>query len=1487
MANYNWTGTDSKDWGDPNNWTVAGIPATAPPGINDNITIDAGSSTITVTTSSPVSVSCASLTLDSDAGGSIALAAGPAGTITTGALSVTGFLEVSGQGLLVDTGAATFASGATLDSGRTTVAGAATFGSSFTLDNAELDLSSTSTATLSTLTLVGGVALSGNLTTAVLADSQLTSLKLGTQGNTTFGVTNSSSIAPAVLPALTVENDVALTGIFTTTSLADIGPATLSLMAGDALTVTGDVLFAPNYPFCSVALDGGTMSVAGTFHAGLWVPFTSYAPNTIENGGTLTVGSLVDCESNFSIGAGGVLTVNGDVTDSTYNGAIRTPQSGFRVDGAGATFNVGGTFVSGNDTIVASGGAVVRLGALTQDTSGDGIAITVDASSHFAIGSGGGAAGGILGIAAGISVAESGSFSAPIIRENGSLSVVAHEKLTLNGAVEGTGTVTIGAGSTLTMTADKVNATAAPIMFSGQDGILALDTSDINASQQFASPIHGFGEATAIDFSGATITSAQYANGVLDLYDGTAVEAVLNIGQGYTNDFSVLPVSGGYQIDYLEAGSTASAGTPSAASYQWIAGFAGGWNDTADWANTTAGQSPAAVAPGTHDTVTIGGLNFGKAQVIVGNGAALGLTVAATASVGGETWLDGAFTIGAGGLSVGQYQSVLLTTGGKLAVAGDVTLGSNSVIALNGAKMSVTGDAVLGAASHIALDGSSLTVKGTFYGDVVGSNPISNTIEDGATLTVGTVVDSITHYAIGAGSTFAVNGDVSNTNTNLGPTEYSLNGARAAFTVAGTFAGNNDAIGAANGAHVRLAALNDSGFTQFAVDDGTSSIGIGTAGFAKGGTITIAAGTSATADGSLQAPSIVNDGTLIDSGSLLLEGAVTGSGTVSIAAGSTLQFNNDASGSAIQIGFAGPSGTLDINTGDFTASGHFAPVISGFDWTDKIFVDGISTITNAQYTDGVLGLYAGTTLAASLDIGTGYANAFAVLPLGAGREQINYLGTTNPAPAGTASADSYQWTGPAQGAWNSPANWTDTTAAQSPAALAPGANDSVLIQNYSNAGSFIYGDGNANALTFQSFSGTFGLDGNFHVGAGGLTVTHANVWLFAGSSLAVAGNATFAAYEYLALNGGTMLVTGTFYGKATNSTSNVIENGGSLTVGNLVDSGTAFSITAGSALTVHGNVSDAGAASSYLASGAGAEFDVMGKFISGNDIVSASDGAKVQIKALAEGSGAGVTLTVGDASSSIEIGKTGSAAAGTLVIDTGVTVTEAGVFSAPAIVDNGKLVVAANETLTLNGMLKGTGTVTLKAGSTLTLNTGVSATDTLAFSGSGATLDLIHPTASSAKISGFASGDAVNLTGAWSFVSFNESGNTGTLTLKSGTHTIAMKFAGALQADNFSITTGSTTTIAFVAAAGAASVDQMHGAATTDAFDFGHDRIAVPRIDALAMDMDEAGVVLGANPGHVSLTGIGASIYLVVDREGTAGFHSDNLIDHHFGAPIY
>ena len=299
--------------------------------------------------------------------------------------------------------------------------------------------------------------------------------------------------------------------------------ASAVLYAGSSLAVSGNATFDTE---ADVVLNGGTMSATGTVYGGFW-DYSYSGVIVIENGGSLTAGALVGSSSYYSVSAGGALTVKGNV--STVSGGY----GGSAYYVSGGSFTVKGTFVSTNDGVYASNGAKVQFASLQEDVNGIGVALSADATSSIEIGATGGAAAGTITIDAGKTVTEAGSFTAPTIVDKGTLKVGADQSLTDNGTLEvdgsvvigagatlyqlgaltGSGKVTIGAGSRLEVSSDATGSGSVQIAFSGAGGRLALDASDLNASNAFVPAISGFGSTDVIDFtdSGATITGAHYA----------------------------------------------------------------------------------------------------------------------------------------------------------------------------------------------------------------------------------------------------------------------------------------------------------------------------------------------------------------------------------------------------------------------------------------------------------------------------------------------------------------------------------------------------------------------------------------------------------------------------------------------------------------------------------------------------------------------------------------------------------------------------------------------------------------------------------------------------------------------------------------------------------------------------------------------------------------------------------------------------------------
>ncbi len=850
-------------------------------------------------------------------------------------------------------------------------------------------------------------------------------------------------------------------------------------------------------------------------------------PFLIENGGTLTAATLSDYSSNYTVDAGSSLNVN-----SVADGAGDTAGSNFYV--FGGAFTVTTTFTSTDDSINAADGGTVQIASLVINPYGEGVTLSADATSSIELGDAGGAAAGAITIDAGTTVAVHGIFSTPTIVDAGTLNVETAQSLTVNGAFEDEGGLSLGTGAVMSIdgvlelsnnvtvgfggklaissgitgagvvTIDAnaiVSISGAPpssggvtLAFAGAGAELALTYADLNASNVFQPTITGFGAAEVIDFKpdSGVINAVSYSTGVLSLLDGGAIVATLNLTGTYTNTFSVLPISEGYyQIDYLGGGTnSAPSGTTTADYYTWVGPVAGFWNATSNWDDTSTGSTPAANAPGQKDLVTINKAEGGAAQVIVGNGNAYSLTL------DGETLLDGTFSIKAGGLSVADDAIAYLYGGSALNIAGNAGFNNYAGVTLNGGAMTLTGTG---------------TITNTK------ANPFL--LENGGTLTAVALDDYSSTYTIDASSTLKAT-NVSDGASGSGGSTFDVYGG--AFDVKGTFKSTDDNITAEFGGTVQLANLAEDSFgngVTLAVDDGGSSIEIGTTGGAAAGSITIDAGKTVTEQGEFEAPSVIVSGTLVVgtsetldiSGATTVNGSVSigidatldlsaglsGAGTVTIGGGATLFLAADSRGGTTGLTFSPAGGRLAIDTTDLNGSNVFSPKISGFGAADTIdFTDASAAITSAQYAAGELELYSGSIVEATLNLSGTYANFFSVVELGgSGTYQVNYegAGPKAGAPAGTTSGDAYQWVGPVSGVWSAKANWDDTSQGQDPAKLAPGADDSVTIGPAADGEAQILdGAGNAYGLTIEGetmFFGAFKVEGT---GArGGFTVTDA------------------------------------------------------------------------------------------------------------------------------------------------------------------------------------------------------------------------------------------------------------------------------------------------------------------------------------------------------------------------------------------------------------
>ena len=448
---------------------------------------------------------------------------------------------------------------------------------------------------------------------------------------------------------------------------------------------------------------------------------------------TLAVGTA-SLAGSLSVGSGALLTT---VNTNVLYGPLTTTGANTRLTVSG-TLTLGGprtATANDNPTLAVQTGSVVQLGKLTLLPSTTVVAgttyttgtanVSVDATSSLEIGTVGSAALGKITVGAGRIVSGTGTLSAGgrgiidngVIQASGGI-------LTLTDPVTGYGTLQAGTGATLNLTSSAP--TTASIVFSGAGAslITGLATTGVssNVILNAAGTVSGFvlGDVITV-FMQKTVTSIAYTAGTgggpgtLTLKGGTTTLGVLLLLGDFTGkSFAVSPsTTNGSAYDITLQQTSGSAGTPSPGTttpdaYVWSVGTGGAWNDAVDWTDATTGASPAAVAPGLNNVVTIVGSSSGPAITVYGPGNSASLTFT------GATTLNGTFRTGA--LSVGTAASAgaLSLVGGTSLAAASATLLYGPLTAVGaGTRLSVSGALVLGGArSGTDFVNPALTVSG-------------------------------------------------------------------------------------------------------------------------------------------------------------------------------------------------------------------------------------------------------------------------------------------------------------------------------------------------------------------------------------------------------------------------------------------------------------------------------------------------------------------------------------------------------------------------------------------------------------------------------------------------------------------------------------------------------------------------------------------------------------------------------------------------------
>jgi hypothetical protein len=358
-----------------------------------------------------------------------------------------------------------------------------------------------------------------------------------------------------------------------------------------------------------------------------------------------------------------------------------------------------------------------------------------------------------------------------------------------------------------------------------------------------------------------------------------------------------------------------------------------------------------------------------------------------------------------------------------------------------------------------------------------------------------------------------------------------VSGSASTLTVTGTLTlgggapdpqGPTAILSASGGGTILLGGLSlGGGAGDWLTADSLSAIEIGTLGDALDGTVVIDSGVAVAGNGEInQSGQVVVNGTLAAQGGTLLLGATTGTGTLDIAATATLELTAaDAcpiamTGGGATLMLAGPSESLGVP-------------LEGFAQGDQIVIaDG--QIGAAAYTPGAgnvgtLTLYSGSDIAGTILLAGNFSgDVFTVQPDGEGT-LIGVQTGQGGASGGTTTPDDYLWIGSTTGSWNTASNWTDISAGQAPAVVAPGVNDLVSVQGGAGAFTSITGPANAASLTVTGEVALIGqyAVGGLQIGAGattGLLALGAGTTLLASQANITGG---------IVAQGGTLLATGT------------------------------------------------------------------------------------------------------------------------------------------------------------------------------------------------------------------------------------------------------------------------------------------------------------------------------------------------------------------------
>jgi hypothetical protein len=827
--------------------------------------------------------------------------------------------------------------------------------------------------------------------------------------------------------------------------------------------------------------------------------------------------------------------------------------------------------------------------------------------------------------------------------------------------------------------------------------------------------------------------------------------------------------------------------------FTWANTNGGFWGIASNWEDTTAG-AVATGAPGVSSTVSIiGGIGDAFTNVN-GVGAAGQLSIAQDVLFWGSVTVGGTLAL----VALPSVSTELDMDGGASLTAGNVTLAGRTTLEVtDGSTLQANGGATLTDGFLLAASRGSVQFGTLIANGFAGSyGPLYGTIavDDTGAIEVGTLGGAAAGaITVDAGQSAAVSGTIDG-NVVLNGTLAVQAGGSLTIDAADPFGSAQSISGGGTltineNSQVALG-VADSAAIRFAGPAGTLILhalpsGI-ISGFAAGDILEIPAGL-ATGVSYTQA----NAGTA----TLTLTKGASVVGTLTLAgnyAGSQLHMRLDAAGDAFislqttgsaaaqpgTIGGTAGSDTLIATANNQTLTGYGGDdFLSGGGFTGTDFKD-----TSADLSGSTIASFVASDTIDLTDMKLATASVTYTPPV--------YSPTANPVPATLVMTDGTH---------------TATVTLSATTSLPFG---SWSVSSDGAAGTDVkYASINTDADTFlPSLGGQLGLVTNWEDTT---TAAAATVGPSYGNAVTVAGGASYTdllgiGFGASLTSSGDVLLLGTL-------------NVGAVVTGvsgALVQTGT-LALDGGAHLTLSGSASIGG----LIEVGDDGKLTAAGSasFTSTEAALLAMDGSVLQFGSIiTSGNGLFAPSLIGvDGNSSIEFGTTGSARAGAVTIDNGVTASLDGTVEGNVVV-NGTLSISG-QSLAIAGFgpvtpsVSGTGTLAINSGGVLTL-TGSDSTAIQFGTGSVGTLSLgsILPTGT---ISGFGPGDAITLGQPVTTLRYSKTGSTGTLTLYDGSATVGtLLLAGTYTALQFQVqlsADGSSSTITYAATPNATSGTQV------------------------------------------------------------------------------